>query len=378
MRPDASGRFRVLYIAHTLAIGGAEELILNLMTHLPPDRWEPRVYCIESEGPIGREIRATGHPVTALGRVPGLRDPLAVIELVRTIRQARPHIAHTFLLTGNLYGRLAAILARVPVVIATEVNIYANKHLRHVLAERLLARGTHAVVASAQAVKAHYVRQVAVEPARVEVIYNAVDWAQLRTTASRAELRRRLSLPEDALVAGVIARLTEQKGHVDLLEAVARTPGLGDLFLVVVGDGPLRSVLEARAQALGLSSRVRFLGARRDLGDLLSAMDLFVLPSLWEGVPLALVLAMGAGLPVIAAAVGGIPEVVTDGATGVLVPPADGSALGLALARLASDATGRACLGKAAREFVLPRFSVSGYVKTVTALYERLLEGRAA
>jgi glycosyltransferase involved in cell wall biosynthesis len=176
----------------------------------------------------------------------------------------------------------------------------------------------------------------------------------------------------------VIARLTDQKGHTYLFDAIARVPSLDRLQLIVVGDGSLRSALEADAVARGIANRVHFLGARRDLGDLLSAMDMFVLPSLWEGLPLSLVLAMGAGLPVIATAVAGIPEVVTDGTTGLLVPPADADALGRALARVAADPGERTRLGHNAREFVLPRFGVDVYVRAVTGLYDELLRERAA
>jgi glycosyltransferase involved in cell wall biosynthesis len=155
-------------------------------------------------------------------------------------------------------------------------------------------------------------------------------------------------------------------------------PALRDVHLLVVGDGDLRDALRAQADALGLSPRVRFLGARRDLGNLLAAMDVFVLPSLWEGLPLSLVLAMGARVPVVATAVAGIPEVVDEGRTGLLVPPADSAALGAALARLFGDAGLREQFGRDARASVLPRFGVDGYVTAITRLYDRLLTDCAA
>jgi len=123
----------------------------------------------------------------------------------------------------------------------------------------------------------------------------------------------------------------------------------------------------------GLAPRVEFLGARRDLGDVLGAVDLFVLPSLWEGLPLSLVLAMGAGVPVVSTTVAGIPEVVDDGRTGWLVPPADAAALGDAMARVLADPAAAARIAAAGRDAVLPRFNVEGYVTAVTELYDRLL-----
>jgi glycosyltransferase involved in cell wall biosynthesis len=367
---------RVVYLSHAFMVGGAEEMVLNLVRHLPADKYEPMVCAIHEPGPMGREIEATGVPFRTLGRVPGLRDPMAVGALHRYLREVRPDIVHTFLLTASLYGRLAAITAGVPIVIGTEVNVYANKRWHHRAAERLLMAGTDRVIASAESVKEFYIRQVGADPDRVDVIYNAVDFATLGTSASRAELRARLNVPEHALVAGVIARLTDQKGHSYLFDAIAHETELARLHLIVVGDGPLRAALERQVVERGLSSRVTWLGSRRDLGDLLSVMDIFVLPSLWEGLPLSLVLAMGAGLPVVSTSVAGIPEVVRDGTTGLLVPPADSAALAGALKRLVRSADERRALGMAARDYVLPRFGVEKYVTSVISVYDRLLAER--
>ena len=372
-----AGRTRVVYLAHTFQVGGAEEMVLNLVRHLP-GRFEPMVCAIHDLGPIGGEILASGTPTSALGLNPGLRRPWDVARLRRFLCETRPHIVHTFLLTASLYGRLAAMLARVPIVIGTEVNIYERKRPGHVLAERLLMPGTDRVVASAESVRQFYIRQVHADPAKVDVIYNAVDWAQLQTTTGREEMRRSLNLPAGAPVAVIVARLTEQKGHTYLFDALAHVPGLEALHLIVVGDGDLRERLVRQVETFGLSTRVHFVGARRDLGDLLNAADLFVLPSLWEGLPLSLVLAMGAGLPVVATRIPGLPEVVDDGRTGLLVPPGDAAALGAAMARIVADPAFGRGLAAAARDAVLPKFGVDGYVASVAALYDRLLSERAA
>jgi len=353
-------------------VGGAEEMVLNLVRRLPT-RFEPRVCCIVSAGPIGEEIRKTGVAFDVLGLNPGWRHPLDIAKMREYLRSTRPDIVHTFLLTASLYGRLAAILARVPVVIGTEVNVYERKQPHHVIAERLLMAGTDRVVVSAESVREFYIKQVHADPAKVDVIYNAVDFAQAQPTMSRAAMRTALGIPLVAPVAGVIARLTEQKGHRFLFEALASRPELSDVHLLVVGGGDLAWVLDRQVQALGLAERVHFLGARRDLGDLIAAMDVFVMPSLWEGLPLSMVLAMGAGLPVVATAVAGIPEVVADGRTGLLVPPGDSAALGHALARLFTDEELCAQLGRAAQASVLPRFGVEKYVDSIVELYDRLV-----
>ena len=366
---------RVLYLSHTFAVGGAEEMVLNLVRHLP-QRFDPMVTSIGQAGPIGEEIRKTGVPFAELGLTPGLRRPLDLFKLERHLSERKPTIVHTFLLTASLYGRAAAIMASVPIVIGTEVNIYERKRPHHALTERLLMTGTDAVIASAESVKEFYIRQIGADPEKMEVIYNAVDWSRLETTATRDALRESIRVPSDAVVAGIIARLTEQKGHRILFEAMANNEALRRLHLVVVGGGELESDLRGRVNGLGLTPRVHFVGPRRDLGDLLASWDLFVMPSFWEGLPLSLVLAMGAGLPVISTRVAGIPEIVQDGVTGLLVEPGDSAALGAALARVVADPGFGAALGQAARAFVLPRFGADGYVNAVVGLYDRLLAAK--
>lgn len=365
---------RVLYLSHAFAVGGAEEMVLNLVRHLPP-QYVPAVACIHEAGPIGLEIERTGVPFRVLGLKPGVLRPFDVLRLRDFLYECQPDIVHTFLLTGSLYGRFAAMMARVPVVIGTEVNVYERKRTLHTLAERWLMRDTDAVVASAESVRDFYIQQVKADPSKVEVIYNAVDWEQLQATVERDELRASVDVPADVPLLTIIARLTEQKGHRILLDALAR-PDLAHAHLLVVGDGPLREALERQALNLGLSARVRFVGARRDLGNILAATDVFVMPSFWEGLPLAMVLAMGAGLPVVATRVAGIPEVVQDGVTGLLVPPGDSSELGAALSRVVNNDTTRVLLGQAARTFVRPRFGVDGYVNAITGLYDRLLTAK--
>lgn len=363
---------RVVFLAHAFMVGGAEEMVLNLVRHLP-ERFEPAVVCINQAGPIGEEIRSTGVPFRVLGLTPGVARPFDLMRLRDFLYECEPQIVHTFLLTASLYGRFAAMLAQVPIVVGTEVNVYQHKRPMHALAERWLMQWTDAVVASAGAVREFYVEQVRADPAKVEVIYNAVDWAQLQTTMTRDEMRASAGIPQHARVGGIIARLTEQKAHRVLFDALAHTPELADVHLMVVGDGELRDALKSRVETLGLSQRVHFAGARRDLGNVLAAIDVFLMPSLWEGLPLALVLAMGAGVPVIASAVAGVPELVQDGVNGRLVPPGDAAALGAAMARVLGDDTERVLLGQAARAFVRPRFGVDGYVSSITSLYDRLL-----
>jgi glycosyltransferase involved in cell wall biosynthesis len=277
------------------------------------------------------------------------------------------------MLPASLYGRSAAVAAGVPIIIGTEVNIYERKQRHHILIERLLTARSACVVASAESVKTAYVRQLGIGADAVRVVYNAVNWERLDATKTPDVVRAELGIPSERLVVGVVATLQNKKGHRVLLDAVAKTPGLESVWLMLVGDGPERASLEAYAATLGIADRVTFCGTRRDLGNLLPAMDVFALPSLWEGLPLALILAMGASRPVVATRLAGIPEVVTDCETGLLVEPGNVAAMGAALARVCGDAALRTRLGARARAAVRDRFGADAYSAAVIRIYEEFL-----
>jgi glycosyltransferase involved in cell wall biosynthesis len=368
---------KALFICQNLGVGGAEEQILGASTMLPSVGVETGVVALTKRGPVAEEIAAAGVPVQLLSGQPGPRDPAAFLRLVRLLRREQPDIVHTFLIVASIYGRMAAYLSGVPLVLAAEQNIYERKPKRHALLERALATRTYRVVACCEIVGQHYRRQVGVPGSKVTVIYNAVRFGRQPTVEDRRPARAALGLPEDALVLGTLGRLTEQKGQRTLVHAVARLAGrYPNVVLFLAGIGPLRKALEAEAERLHIADRVRFLGMRRDRERLYAAMDVFVLPSKWEGLSLALVEAMGAGRPVVATRVGGNPEVVTHGRTGLLVPPSEADTLADALGGLLADADQRTMLGEAAASEARARFSIEEHVRQLTALYRQGLAER--
>ena len=370
MTAPAERRLRVAYICQHIDVGGAEELIAAYVRRLPARGFDVATICLTRPGRIAKEIAAGTSPFWLVTGEPGPRDPGSFLRLLRLLRSLRPDIAHTFLLVASLYGRLAAIAAGVPIVIATEANMYSRKSLRHVWMERILARSTYRVIASSRAVQSFASAQMCIPPERMPVLYNAVDVAPLAQAPVRDVARRELGLQGDAAVIGSVARLTEQKGHRFLLDAL---PALAEQFpgfrLLVVGDGPLDGALRAQAAALGISDLVRFLGVRRDLPTIFAALDVFVLPSLWEGLPLSLLSAMAFGLPVVATSVGGTVEAVDDGVSGLLVPPRDADTLGGAVGSLLAQPELRARLGRGAQARARARFGLESHLDALSALY---------
>jgi glycosyltransferase involved in cell wall biosynthesis len=369
---------KALFLCQSLNVGGAEELILGASTALPSVGVNAGVVALTRRGQVADEIEAAGVPVHLVRGQPGPRDPAAFVRLVRLLQREQPDVVHTFLIVAGIYGRLAAFAAGVPLVLTAEQNVYARKPRRHALMERALALRTYRVVACCEVVGRYYQQQVGVARSKIAVIYNAVRFGRPPLPTDSETARFALKLPPDALVLGTLGRLTEQKGQRMMLQAVASIARqVPSVMLFLAGTGPLREDLESEATRLGIAGRVRFLGLRRDRATLYAAMDIFVLPSRWEGLSLALVEAMGAGRAVVATDVGGNPEVVENGRTGLLVPSGDADTFADALVKLALDRDLRSSLGSAAALEARSRFSIEQHVHQLAALYRQGLAERS-
>lgn len=367
-------RVNVLLLITELNVGGAERLLGQIAPRLSRQRYRVSVACLYGAGPVADDLRAAGVPVIDLG-MRGKWDLRVIGRLLRLLREERVHILHAHLIHANLLGALVGRLARVPVVVATRHNVDIGGAWRE-WANRWLRGWRDAVVAVSDQVRWVEIERSGIDPARVILIRNGVPiepFASPDPTATD-RLRRKWKIPPTSPVIGTLARFDEQKGHVVLLEAMARVlQRRPRARALLVGEGPLRQAVEQKAHALGLSHAVVLTGLRRDVPQVLALLDLFVLPSLWEGLPVSVLEAMAAGRPVVATRVGGVPEAVEHGVTGLLVPPRDPRALAAAIIRLLEDAELRRSMGRAGRERVEQQFSIAATVRRTEALYERLL-----
>lgn len=376
MRPTAHPHApaRVLLVIDELDIGGTEQQILELVRSLPRERYVPIVCCFR-HGRKAEEIQALGVRVVHLPKRSRV-DLRLVLALFRLMRAERIDIVHTFLIGANLWGRLAAVLAGVPTIVASErnVDIWEEPMKRHL--GRLLARVTQRIVANAEAVRCYLVSR-GLDPRRVVTIRNGVDAERFETSLDVAALRRSLGVTPDDVLAAVVARLEPQKGHDTVIEAAAalkeRWPQLRFLF---VGGGSREAELPALVDRRGLRDRILFTGFRTDSADIMRAADLSVLVSTKEGLSNTLLESLAAGRPVIASRVGGNPEVVSRD-VGFLVPPRDPQALAEALSAALTDPAAVARMGAAGRELVRRDFSVQRMVAETAALYDVLEPSRA-
>ncbi len=378
--PVFTAPVKILFVVTTLDRGGAERQLVALVTGLDRQRFLPVVCSLSPNGPLLPGLAAQGVRVVSLP-LRGMPLQATLVQLLPRLKAfvdlcaaERPAIVHGVLFHAYVLAACAARLAGVPAVIASRrgLGYFKVRRPHYLLLERLANRLTDLIVANAQAVRDHVVRQERVDPAKVQVIHNGIDPTGYDATPDPT-LRRELMISEETRVIGVVANLIHYKGHAFLLQACRRIRQERPTVVLLIGDGPLRGRLEALAGELGIRDEVRFLGSRPDIPQLLALVDVAVLPSVEEGLPNAVLEAMAAGKPVVATRVGGIPEAVVHGETGLLVPPRDSAALAEAILWLLQHPAEAARFGAAGRRRVGEHFQLSTMVRQYEAVYERLV-----
>lgn len=369
-------KIKVLHLFVTLPVGGAEDLLKAIVTGLEPTQFVPQVACLGESGPVGEELRRAGYPVFSLGLNLKRTPAWQVVKVLRSfLRHQSPDILHTHLYHPNLYGRLAALGLGLPGVVASVHNSYRQVKFHRRVWNFLLWPLTDRLLVGSAQVWADVRRYDAVPASRLTLLPYGIRVEEFESPESRDEAKARLGVTGFCL--GTIGRLEEQKGHKYLLAALPRLRDeIPDLTLLLVGAGRLAETLQTQARELGVAELVWFLGTRRDLPRLYRAMDVFVFPSLWEGLPLALLKAMAAGLPVVATRIGGAQEVVQDRHNGLLVPPAQPEPLAEAILELYHHPERRQVWGEQARRTIEESFSVQAMLRELQNLYRTLAERR--
>jgi len=365
---------RITYLITDSGVGGTEKMLAALIRGLDRTRFEPSLLALKPLGETARELAAEGIPVKSLG-LPAtvslpylLALPGAFWKLRRELLRRRPDILHCFLFQANLLGRLAAGFSGVPANLSS-IRVIEAEHRFLLPLDRITSGWVTRYTAVGEAVRRFAIEQLKLDPARVKTIPNGID---LRAFAGlEAEpVRREFRIPAAAPLIGMMGRLHAQKGVDIFLQAVSKLRAdFPELKALVIGEGPDRGALERLAASLDLSAAVIFTGLRHDGPALLTALDLFVLPSRYEGMPNVVLEAMAAGKAVVAAAVGAVPELVQEGRTGLLVPPEDPEALARAIRALLQDAELRRRLGANGRGRIEQEFSLEKMIHLTQELY---------
>ncbi|MBI4061207.1 MAG: glycosyltransferase family 4 protein [Elusimicrobia bacterium] len=379
---------KVVHLVTRLDLGGAQQNTLYTTGHLDRARYEPILVC----GPGGLlDEEARSDPGLRLVFVDSLRrdispfyDLLALLELAKILLAEQPDVLHTHSSKAGILGRLAAALAGVPVVVHTYHGFGfhdrqpAAVRSLYVLLERLCARFTAALVFVSRANVVYAAAHGLVDPRDAVLIRSGVKLAGLPAPVEAAKLKMSAGIGAHKLLVVSVGNLKPQKNAGDFVEAAAQILAeVPEARFAFLGDGPQRRALEARAFSLGLEGKLFFLGWRRDAAQWLAAADVFVLTSLWEGLPRALVEAMKSGLPAVCYATDGVTDLIKDGENGFMAEPGDKRTLAARAAALLKDAALRRKLGAAAAAAIGPEFDIDGMVRSQEALYERLLACRA-
>lgn len=372
------GRRDRLVIAHVLnsfQVGGAEQVVVDLAGLQRAAGHEVLAVGIatEPDGPRADQLRQRGVDVHLMPKRPGF-DVRLPGRLAAFFAKHGVSIVHSHNQLPLVYGAAAGRLHRVPV--CHTMHGATLDRGRRALLRRAAAALVDAHVAVSQSTAEFMLKHNEVPSSRLHVVPNGIDLSRFAPApAARARIRAELGIPAEAWVVGAVGRLTQVKNHALLLRAAARVLS-GEDRLLLVGDGPEAGPLRALADELGLGERVVFAGERHDVPALLAAFDVFVMSSSTEGLPLSILEAMAAALPVVATAVGGVPGVVDDGETGFLVPSGCVDSLATHLASLRDDRARAGSMGRRGRALALARYSAETMLARYMSLYDVLLARR--
>lgn len=367
---------KILYLHNTLGVGGgAEALRFTMLKYIDRYKYDIRLCCLVRKGEIGEDIEKMGFSVDFLGASDKFYNLATIFRLYRYIQRNKVDILQTVFFNVNLLGRIAGIMAGVPKIIVEEHSYYEryNPRLGFILRKvnKYLSRFTYKIVACAEIVARRISAEEKIPLDKFRVIHNTVDPERMRPQSSREAMRRELGIKEGEIALGFIASFAPRKGHIFLIDALHKcVRDAPYLKLLLIGTGQSKAEIEEMVKEKGLAERVNFLGVRHDIPDIISALDVYVQPSLAEAFSISITEAMSVGAACVVTDVGGNREIIGEDGCAILVPPRDTDALKDAIVRLAKDVELRERMGRAARERVAKAFSPQRYVNSLQELYD--------
>lgn len=354
---------RIVILIDALIMGGAERLAVDIACALDRTRFEPVVLVTRYTGILEQPLREANVPFVILGRKHGFH-PRRLARAVRLVRNS--DLLHAHKLAGSAWGVLIAALARRPLIAHEHIWFEDDSPMRRMLYRFVIGPAAERIVGVSEVVS----ESVIADGAPADKVVSISNGVRLGVAIDREEARRRLGLPADATVVGIAARLRPQKRHEAFIRAAAELKQRGDTSLFcILGDGPRRDELEALTRDLDVEDKVRFVGEYPDGATLVSAFDIAVMCSDVEGLPLAGLECMAAGVPLIATAVSALPRML-DGGAGVLVPLGDDSALADAIGELVADPERARAIGARGHERVVERYTFAGMIASLEELYD--------
>ena len=369
---------KIVHILDNLDRGGAQTMLRSVVAGLTARGHDQHIICLNEifNDEVVAAMRAAGASVEIIGR-PRLYGLIGLWHIVSELRRRQPDLVHTELPWGDLIGRAAARLAGIAPIVSTVTARYADKPQLQLWFDRKTAPWADRVAFQSAEIVSFSLEHEGIRPEQVQVIPNGVDADERDRSVAAAALRLDY-VGGAATVLGMVARLHPQKAHPDLLEAFARLSGEPrDTRLWLIGDGPDRAQLVEQTRSLGIADRVVFAGDRGDVRDWIAAMDIFVHPTLFEGLPLAVLEAMAMGKPVITSPIDGLRSLITSGVDGWLVPPGNPAALAEIIDHVVAHPQERARVAAAGKARALSQYGSDRVVDAYETLFNSVLAARS-
>jgi len=371
-------KYKIAYVIDGLGMGGAERLMVPNLKHLDRTVFQAHVCALQTKGgnPVAEEIRALDIPVECLG-IRHLRDMDAIPRLIQYLKRINADLVHTQLEFANILGNISAKYLRLPSVCTIHVmpslDVKRKSKLHQKVEWFVLKHFCDQVISVSEEARIYHLEISGARPESVSTLYNGIDlsgFVSLDRDLERVEVRGELGIPSSASLLTTVAVLRPQKGIQYMIQALpAILDSRPNTYYLIVGDGSHRDHLIQEVTKAGVNDRVIFAGMRRDIARLLAASDVFVLPTLTEALPTVLAEAMAAKLPIVASMVGGIPEMIVDGANGCLVQAEDVEGLIAACIHLLDHPEKRVALGLEGWSIVNQKFNIVQQVDKLEALY---------
>jgi glycosyltransferase involved in cell wall biosynthesis len=363
----------VLHLIETSGPGGAEKMLISLVEHLNVKKYKS-IICLLKDGWLNSQLKSRGFETVIIPQV-RIFDFRWMIRLIDLLRYKKCNLMHAHEFAMNSYGTLISAITRIPIVTTVHGKNYYWSKWRRRLAYRFVSKHSRMVVVS-EDIKKFLIKYVGIKSGRVTTIYNGIDFnSYCSDNGSRNKVRKELGIDEKQSVIGTVGNLYSVKGHTYLLKAFAiiknRFPSA---VVVIAGRGGLLDKLQKESADLNIQNNIRFLGFREDIHDLLQAMDVFVLPSISEGLPLSALEAMASKKPVVATDVGGMPEVVMNGQTGFTVPSKNPKSLAEKIMFLLENKNLADEMAEKSRNRVEKEFALENMVSRYQELYDNIFE----
>lgn len=363
-------KIKLIHVVYSLRIGGLESVIVDLVNKTSSN-FDNTICCITGPGPMADRIKNENVKIITIGKREGL-DLALPLRFAKLFSLHKPDIVHTTN-WGTIDAIIGAKLARVPSVVHAQhgwdISDVVKPRGRKKRIMKLLSYKVDKFIAVSDEIREWLVEDIGVKKDKVVLIDNGVDTGKF-SPKDKDVIRRKLGYDTETVIIGTVGRLDPVKNQRSLILAFKNlTEKYKNIGLMLIGDGPLRGELMRLTESLGISDRVLFLGEREDVDELLNVMDIFVLPSIAEGMPKTVLEAMSTGLPVVASEVGAIPKLVIHGETGLLIPPSDENALIEAIEYYLLNPSKREVHGCAGRKRILERFSLNRMVQAYEELF---------